>query len=62
MNQGFIRRLGVRYPIVLAPMGGGASTPQLVAAVSNAGGLGIIGAPYLPAAQIAAFVRACGRA
>ena len=61
MNQGFIRRLGVRYPIVLAPMGG-ASTPQLVAAVSNAGGLGIIGAPYLPAAQIAAFVRACGGA
>jgi nitronate monooxygenase len=56
MNQEFIRGLGVRYPIVLAPMGGGASTPELVAAVSNAGGLGIIGAPYLTPTQITEFV------
>ncbi|MCF2446992.1 nitronate monooxygenase [Dyadobacter sp. CY345] len=36
--------LGIRYPIFLGPMGGGFSTPELVAAVSNAGGLGSLGA------------------
>ena len=35
--------LGIDYPIVLAGMGG-ASTPELAAAVSNAGGLGVLGA------------------
>lgn len=35
-----------RYPIVQAPMAGGASTPQLVAAVSEAGGLGCLAAGY----------------
>jgi nitronate monooxygenase len=34
------RLLGVRLPIVLAPMAGGPSTPRLAAAVSEAGGLG----------------------
>jgi nitronate monooxygenase len=38
--------LGIKYPILLAGMGG-ASTPELAAAVSNAGGLGIIGAAAL---------------
>lgn len=36
--------LGIRYPIFLGPMGGGFSTPELLAAVSNAGGLGSLGA------------------
>jgi nitronate monooxygenase len=35
--------LGIDVPIVLAGMGG-ASTPELAAAVSNAGGLGVLGA------------------
>jgi len=35
--------LGIRHPILLAGMGG-ASTPELAAAVSNAGGMGILGA------------------
>ncbi|KAI9637612.1 2-nitropropane dioxygenase-like enzyme [Dioszegia hungarica] len=35
-------RLGVRYPIIQAPMAG-TSTPALAAAVSNAGGLGSLG-------------------
>jgi len=35
--------LAIDYPIVLAGMGG-ASTPELAAAVSNAGGLGVLGA------------------
>src|SRR4051794_19690982 len=40
-------RLGIRYPLILAPMAGGPSTPKLVAAVSDAGGLGSYGAAYL---------------
>jgi nitronate monooxygenase len=36
-------------PIVAAPMAGGGSTPALVAAVSNAGGLGFLAAGYLSA-------------
>ncbi|ATB44382.1 enoyl-[acyl-carrier-protein] reductase [Cystobacter fuscus] len=39
--------LGVEHPIIQAPMAGGATTPELVAAVSNAGGLGSTGAAYL---------------
>ena len=34
-------------PIVQAPMAGGPSTPALAAAVSEAGGLGFLGAGYL---------------
>lgn len=41
------RRLGIKFAIIQAPMGGGASTPSLVAAVSEAGALGFIGAAYL---------------
>jgi nitronate monooxygenase len=33
-------KLGIRYPIIQAPMAGGTTTPQLVAAVGNAGALG----------------------
>jgi nitronate monooxygenase len=36
-------------PIVLAPLAGGPTTPQLAAAVSNAGGLGFLAAGYLSA-------------
>ena len=43
----FCTRLGVAHPIIQAPMAGGATTPELVAAVSNEGGLGSIGAAYL---------------
>ncbi len=35
--------LGIRHPIVLAGMAGGPTTPELVAAVSEAGGLGTFG-------------------
>ncbi|GHC42158.1 nitronate monooxygenase [Streptomyces flavofungini] len=35
-----------RYPIVQAPMAGGGSTPQLAAAVAEAGGLGFLAAGY----------------
>ena len=39
--------LGIRCPIIQAPMAGGCSTPALVAAVSTAGGLGSLGAGYM---------------
>jgi len=38
-------------PIVLAPLGGGPSTPRLTAAVSEAGGLGLLAWAYLSPAQ-----------
>ena len=39
----------LRAPIVLAPLAGGPSTPELAAAVSEAGGLGFLGFGYLTA-------------
>src|SRR5262245_53755370 len=47
------RRLGLRHPVIQAPLAGGGDTPNLVIAVSEAGGLGFIGAAYLTPAQIA---------
>jgi nitronate monooxygenase len=41
MNS-LLRRLGIELPIIQAPMAG-VSTPEMAAAVSNAGGLGSIG-------------------
>lgn len=38
--------LGVDLPIVLAPLAGGPGTPELAAAVSAAGGLGMLGLGY----------------
>ena len=42
--RGLIEQLGIEHPIIQAPMAGGPSTPELVAAVSNAGALGSLGA------------------
>jgi nitronate monooxygenase len=52
---------GIQHPIVLAPMAGGPSTPELVAAVSNAGGLGSLGAAYLAPAEIRDAIAAVRR-
>lgn len=41
------------FPIVLAPMAGGPSTPELAAAVSAAGGLGMLAAAYLDGETLA---------
>jgi nitronate monooxygenase len=46
----FTQSIGIRFPIIQAPMAGGIDTPALVAEVSNAGALGSIGAAYLSAA------------
>jgi nitronate monooxygenase len=45
-------------PIVLAPLAGGPSTPELAAAVSNAGALGFLAAGYLSADQLAERIAA----
>lgn len=48
--------LEIEHPIVLAGMGG-ASTPELVAAVSNAGGLGVLGAAACGPTELRAWIR-----
>lgn len=45
-------RLGISHPILQAPMAGGTTTPELVAAISNAGALGSLGAAYLSPEQL----------
>src|SRR3954468_18263844 len=52
------RRLGMRTPIIQAPMAGGSDSVELAAAVSNAGGLGSFGCAYLNPEQILAAARA----
>ena len=50
--------LGIDYPILQGPMGAGFSTPALLAAVSNAGGLGSLGAYTLTPQEILAADKA----
>ncbi len=47
------RAFGARLPIIQAPMAGGATTPELVAAVCAAGGIGAFAAATLTPAAIA---------
>jgi nitronate monooxygenase len=57
----WLDHLQLRYPIIQAPLAGGGDTPELVAAVSNAGGLGFFGAGYSDpnqVAQVGAAIRA----
>jgi NAD(P)H-dependent flavin oxidoreductase YrpB (nitropropane dioxygenase family) len=50
------RALGIELPIVQAPIGS-ATTPQLAAAVSNAGALGMLSITWMPADRAADRVR-----
>ncbi len=45
--------LDIEHPVVLGGMGRGATTPPMVAAVSNAGGLGVLGVTRYPLEKIA---------
>lgn len=45
-------KLGIRYPIVQGPFGGGLSSIELLTTVSEAGGLGSFGTHHLDANQI----------
>lgn len=47
-----IDTLQIKYPIIQAGMAGAITTPELVAAVSNSGGLGTLGAGYMSPEQI----------
>ncbi len=55
-DRRLLERLDIAHPILLAPMAG-ASTPELVAAVSNAGGLGSLGAAMMQPDAIRAAIR-----
>jgi nitronate monooxygenase len=52
------QRLKIAHPIIQAPLAGGGDTPDLVAAVCNAGAIGFIGAAYSTPAQIIELGRA----
>ncbi|WP_411342964.1 NAD(P)H-dependent flavin oxidoreductase [Paenibacillus sp. WLX1005] len=51
-SNSLCQRLGIRYPIILAGMAGIPNMALLVAAVSNAGGLGTLGAAYMEPEQL----------
>ena len=55
---GALARLNLSIPLIQAPMGGGFTPPALVAAVSKAGGLGSLAAPYLEPEAIGAEISA----
>ncbi len=57
-GQNLLQRLEFDHPIIQAPMAGGGDTPDLVAAVCNAGALGFIGGAYLTPQQIVEASRA----
>lgn len=52
-----LKRLSIEHPVIQAPMAGGPSTPELVAAVSNAGALGSWGGGYLGPGAIREAIR-----
>ena len=56
-RNAFLNRLGIEHPILLAPMAGSGGTPELAAAVSNAGGQGAWGGAYASPDEIAAAIR-----
>jgi NAD(P)H-dependent flavin oxidoreductase YrpB (nitropropane dioxygenase family) len=53
----FTELVGVEHPVASAGMGGGTTGGELVGAVSEAGGLGVIGASFVPPEETAELVR-----
>lgn len=56
MTTSLCKELNLRYPIIQAPMAG-VSTPELAAAVSNAGALGSLGLGASSAEEAARLIR-----
>jgi len=56
LNTKLCQLFNIRYPIFLAGMAGGPGTVKLAAVVSNAGGLGTIGAAYMEPNDIRAAI------
>jgi NAD(P)H-dependent flavin oxidoreductase YrpB (nitropropane dioxygenase family) len=52
----FTELLGIDHPVVSAGMGGGHTSVELVARVSEAGGLGVVGASFMQPPDLAAHV------
>ena len=57
LQTAFTRLIGLRHPVMQAPLGGGITSPELVAAVSNAGGLGVLALGGQPPEMIRACIR-----
>ena len=55
MDSNLLQQLGLKHPLIVAPMAGGPTSVDLVAAASAAGALGAMGGAYLNAAAIEAF-------
>jgi nitronate monooxygenase len=55
-------RLGIEHPVIQGPFGGGLSTVELAACVSNLGGLGSFGAHHLAPEAIGPVITALQRA
>lgn len=53
----FTELIGIDHAVVCAGMGGGYTGGDLVGCVSEAGGLGVIGASFVPPEEVAAMVR-----
>lgn len=56
METPFSKKFSLQLPLIVAPLGGGPTTPDLVAASSNAGALGSLAAAYLIPEQIQAAI------
>ena len=50
--------LGVRYPVIQAPMAGGWTTPELVSAVCEAGGFGVLAGARITPEKLREDIRA----
>jgi NAD(P)H-dependent flavin oxidoreductase YrpB (nitropropane dioxygenase family) len=56
IETSFTELVGVDHPVVCAGMGGGASNGELAGRVSEAGGLGLIGASFVPPQELETMV------
>lgn len=56
-NNRVTQKLGLKYPLIQGPFGGGLSSVKLLSTVSNEGGLGSFGAHYLSAQEIEALTK-----
>ena len=57
MNSNIVEKLGLKRPLIVAPMAGGPSSPELVASASAAGALGSMGAAYSTPEMMSEFVQ-----
>jgi nitronate monooxygenase len=58
LTNKFLKGLRLTHPVMQAPMGGGPSTPELIAAVCDTGGMGWLAGAYLTPEQIRDQARA----